>query len=94
MRLRNPSLKNQGQQHNKKTNHSQQYSRYYLYLPRAVTLQSTVFSTNSVFMGSRCFSQPLAMISINRINQLIFVMEQEYVLSEVGTELLYYSDEF
>jgi len=67
---------------------------YYLYLPRAVTLQSTVFSTNSVFMGSKCFSQPSAMIFKNRINQLVFVMEQDYVLSEVGTELLYYSDEF
>ena len=34
------------------------------------------------------------MISINNINRLVFVMEQDCVLSEVGTELLYYSDEF
>jgi len=45
-------------------------------------------------MGSECFSQPSATISINSINRLVFVMEQKYVLSEVGTELLYYSDEF
>jgi len=30
---------------------------YYQYPPRSVTLQSTVFSTNSVFMGFEFFSQ-------------------------------------
>jgi len=34
------------------------------------------------------------MISMNSINRLVFVKEQKYVVTEVGTELLYYSDEF
>jgi hypothetical protein len=33
------------------------------------------------------------MISINSISRLVFGMDQECVLSEVGTEFLYYSDE-
>jgi len=44
-------------------------------------------------MGSECFSQQSATISISSINRLVVVMEQKCVLSEVGTEL-YYSDEF
>jgi hypothetical protein len=42
-----------------------------------------------MFMGLVWFSEQTAVISLDRINKLMFVMEKRCVFFEIGTELLY-----
>jgi hypothetical protein len=57
------------------------YTRMYLLLQQSVT-------RHFVFMGSVRFLQTIPIISLNSVNQLIFVMVKCGVLFEVRTEFL------
>jgi len=57
------------------------------YVPPALTLSNSTFCLLTVFTCWLSFSQYTAVISLRRINQLVFVKEMGRVLCEVETDI-------
>jgi hypothetical protein len=57
-------------------------------VPPTSTISNSAFCPQGVFMGFELFSELTAIISLNNVNQLIFVIETRRVFFAVRTECL------